>query len=92
MHKNQPRVGGHGRGHRRSRNPPPPPIPNGNIDTSVQLAWTLRYFRGESPYDIMAKHGVFHTELLDSVWYVVEAVNAMKQWCVTYPLEREKFC
>ena len=38
----------------------------------------------------MAKYGVSHTELMDSVWYVVKAVNAMKLWYITYPLDHEK--
>ena len=66
------------------------PIPNGNIDTSIRVACTLRYFNGGSPYDIMTKYGVSHTELMDNVWYVVEAVNAMKQWYIMYPLDHKK--
>jgi hypothetical protein len=38
----------------------------------------------------MMEYGVSHTELMDSVWYVVKAVNAMKQWYITYPLDYEK--
>ena len=38
----------------------------------------------------MAKYGVSHTELMDSVWYVVKAVNAMRQWYITYLLDDEK--
>jgi len=36
----------------------------------------------------MAKYGVSPTELMDSVWHVVEAVNGMKQWYITYSLKQ----
>ena len=37
----------------------------------------------------MAKYSVSHTELMDSVWYVVKAVNALKQWYITYPFDHK---
>ena len=71
-----------GRGRRRGRRIPPP---NGKIDTSVRLACALRYFAGGLPYDIMVQYGVSHTEMLDSVWYVVEASNKIEGWFIAYP-------
>jgi hypothetical protein len=50
----------------------------------------LRYFSGGSPYDIMVKYGVSHTEMLNSVWYVVEAVNQKKEWYINYPKDHNE--
>ena len=76
-------------GRRRLNSPAPPPVPNGKISTSVRLACALRYFAGGSSYDIMAKYGVSHSEVMNSVWYVVEASNQMKDWYITYPENHE---
>ena len=62
-----------------------PPVPNGNISTSVRLGIALRYFAGGSPYDIMVKYGVSHSSMFESVWIVVEAVNATKSFDISYP-------
>ncbi|KAL3783157.1 hypothetical protein HJC23_001507 [Cyclotella cryptica] len=62
-------------GRRRLNSPAPSPIPNGKIESEVRLACALRYFAGGSPYDIMAKYGMSHSEVMNSVWYVVEASN-----------------
>ncbi len=32
----------------------------------------------------MVKYGVSHTEMLNSVWYDVEAVNEKKEWYINY--------
>jgi hypothetical protein len=50
----------------------------------------LRYFAGGSPYDIMAKYGVSHSEVMNSVWYVVEATNSRIDWYISYPDSREE--
>ena len=63
-----------------------PPIPNGCISTSVHLACALRYFAGGLPYDIMVKYGSFHTDVMDSMWYVVHAVNTTSELKIEYPL------
>jgi hypothetical protein len=52
-----------------------PPIRNGPIDTSVRLACALRYFAGGSAYDIACSYGIAYSEVHNSVWFVVEAVN-----------------
>jgi hypothetical protein len=39
------------------------------------LGIAIQYFGGGSPYDIMAKFGVSHISVFESVWMVVEAVN-----------------
>ena len=66
-----------------SKNSPnykPPPVPNGIISTSVRLACAIRYFAGGSPYDLMGKYGISHTEVLASIWYVVEATNTLPEF------------
>lgn len=79
-----------GSGRRRLNNPPPPPIPNGRISTDVRLGCALRYFAGGSPYDIMSKYGVSHTEMMNSVWYTVEATNKKNEWYIEYPQQHEE--
>ena len=70
---------------KRLNNPPLPPVPNGKICTSIRLACALRYFCGGCPYDVMPMYGVSHTEVLESVWYVVEATNKVEEWFIVYP-------
>jgi hypothetical protein len=67
-----------------------PPIPNGAISTSVRLALALRYFAGGSPYDLMAKYGVSHTSVFDSVWIVVEAIKNVREFDIEYPLSHDE--
>jgi hypothetical protein len=62
-----------------------PPVTNGPITTSVRLACAIRFFAGGSPYDIMGKYGISHTEMMESVWYVVEAVNTFAEFAIKYP-------
>jgi hypothetical protein len=54
------------------------------------LACALRYFSGGSLYDNMVKYGVSHTEMLNSVWYVAEAVNSKKEWYISYPMDHNE--
>ena len=68
----------------------PPPIPNGKIESSVRLACALRYFAGGSPYDIMGKYHISYSEVLESVWYVVEAVNELQVFDIKYPESAEE--
>jgi hypothetical protein len=49
------------------------------------LACALRYFAGGSPYDIMAKYGISHVSLYESIWAVVEAVNSCDEFSIEYP-------
>ena len=62
-----------------------PPVPNGIISRSVRLGIALRYFAGGSPYDIMVKYGVSHTSVFESVWIVVESVNSLSAFDISYP-------
>lgn len=67
-----------------------PPVPNGRITTSVRLACAIRYFAGGSPYDILSKYGISHTEMLESVWQVTEAVNTLPEFAIRYPESAEE--
>jgi hypothetical protein len=62
-----------------------PPVPNGPISTSVRLACALQYFAGGSPYDIMSKYGISHSEVMETMWYVVEAINKLDEFKIEYP-------
>jgi hypothetical protein len=62
-----------------------PPIRNGRISTSVRLACALRFFAGGSVYDIMGNYGISHTDVMDSVWHVVHAVNTLTEFKIEYP-------
>ena len=66
-----------------------PPIPNGQVSTKVRLACAIRYFAGGSPYDLMGKYGVSHTVVLNSVSFVVEAINQLKEFHISYPEDAE---
>ena len=68
----------------------PPPIRNGRISTSVRLACALRYFAGGSPYDLVGVYGISHTDVMDSVWHVVDAVNNCSKLAIAYPSSVEE--
>jgi hypothetical protein len=68
----------------------PPPVTNGSIDSSVRLACALRYFAGGSPYNLMGKYGISHTVVMESVWYVVQAVNNLHEMDIEYPESAEE--
>ena len=67
-----------------------PPVRNGPITTSVRLACALRFFAGGSPYDIMGKYDISHSQMMESVWYVVEAVNNIDEFKIEYPESAEE--
>jgi hypothetical protein len=67
-----------------------PPIRNGPILTSVRLACALRYFAGGSPYDLVGVYGILHTDVMDSVWQVMDAVNKYSKFAIAYPLSVEE--
>ncbi len=66
------------------------PVPNGPITTSVRLACALQYFAGSSLFELRGKCGVFHSEVMQSVWYVVEAVINLTEFDIQYPDATEK--
>jgi hypothetical protein len=66
------------------------PEANGvRILSSVRLGCALRYFAGGSPYDLMVKFGISHTEILDSVWFVVQASNKLKQFLADHDKQKQ---
>ena len=67
-----------------------PPCPNGPITTSVRVACALRYFAGGSPYDLMAVYAISLTEVMNSVWYVVQAINDNPDFIISYPTSHDK--
>ena len=60
-------------------------VPNGRISPDVRLACAIRWFAGGSPYDMMTTFGVSHTEVVNSYWYVVDAVNKHPKFTIKYP-------
>jgi DDE superfamily endonuclease len=58
---------------------------NGLISTSVRLSVALRYFAGGRPDDIALVHGISHSEVFNSVWKVVDAVNSCKNLNIGFP-------
>ncbi len=42
------------------------------------------FFAGGSPFDIMGKYGISHSEVMESVWYVVEAMNTVEEFETQY--------
>ena len=73
------------KGGRSGGNYSPPPIPNGVISPSIRLGAAIRYFAGGSPYDIMCVFGISYSEVLSSVWIVVDAINQCPQFNISYP-------
>ena len=65
-------------------------VPNGPITPSVCLACALRYFAGGSPYDIMTSYCIGYPDMMYSVWYVVDAVNAHSEFRISYPADHEQ--
>ena len=73
------------KGGRNSGNFSLPPIPNGPISHSIRLGAAIRYFCGGSPYDIMCVFGISYSEVLSSVWIIVDAINKCTQFEISYP-------
>ncbi|KAI2501607.1 DDE superfamily endonuclease [Fragilaria crotonensis] len=65
-------------------------IRNGQITPDVRLACALRWFAGGSAYDIMTTYGISHTDTMNSVWYVVDAVNRHPRFNIVYPDDHDK--
>jgi len=74
------------RGGQRGGNFKLPPIRNGQITTSVCLARALQYFAGGSAYNLVSTYGISQTDVMDSVWQVVVAVNNLSEFQISYPL------
>ena len=60
--------------------------PNGIIPLTSRLsAAPIRYFSGGDPVDIALVHGISHTEVFNSAWRVVDAVNKCPELDIKYP-------
>ena len=51
-------------------------VKNGAISNATRFSAALRYFAGGRPEDIALVHGISHSEVFNSVWRVVNAVNS----------------
>ena len=64
-------------------------LQNGRILPEVRLACALRWFAGGSVYDIMTSYGMSHTDVLNSCWYVVDAINTHPSFTIAYPHDHD---
>jgi hypothetical protein len=58
---------------------------NGPITSDIRLGCAIRYFAGGAPVDIVGLFGLGHTDVLNSVWYVVDAVHQHPDFGIEYP-------
>jgi hypothetical protein len=65
-------------------------VPNGPITPSVRLACALCYFAGGSPCDFMTTYCIGYTGMMQSIWYVVDAIHAHSDFKILYPICREE--
>ena len=65
-------------------------LTNGPILPSVRLACALRYFAGGSSYDIAISFGIAISEVLESVWEIVDAIHKCPRFEMQFPASHEK--
>jgi hypothetical protein len=65
-------------------------IPNGPITHTVRVSITLRYLAGGQPLDIALVHGVSHSEVFESLWKVVDAINQHPELAITFPTSHQQ--
>ena len=58
---------------------------NGLIHGSTRLSCALRYMAGGAAYDIAIVHGISVSQVYDSVWKVVDAVNSCPELAFEFP-------
>jgi hypothetical protein len=63
---------------------------NGPIFHTVRLACAIRYFAGGASYDICAAFGISNSEVMESVWEVVDALNECPEFAIQYPSCHQK--
>ena len=61
--------------------------PNGIIPLTSRLSAANRYFAGGDPIDIALVHGISHTEVFNSAWKIVDAVNLCPELNIKYPTD-----
>ena len=60
-------------------------VHNGPIHHYIWVACGICYFAGGSPYDLAMTFGIGVTEVYESVWDVVDAVNKHPEFAIRYP-------
>ena len=63
-------------------------VHNGRIVPEIRLACALRWFAGGSTF--MTTFGISHSEVFTSAWFVVQAVNSLKEFDIVYPADHNK--
>lgn len=63
---------------------------NGPILSTVRLACALRYFAGGASYDIATSFGIGTSEVFESVWEVVDAINNFPGFVIEFPQSHEE--
>jgi hypothetical protein len=58
---------------------------NGPIYHSVRVACAIHYFAGASPYDLAMTFAIGVSEVFESMWDVVDAVNNHPDFETRYP-------
>ena len=58
---------------------------NGTTSSATRLSCALRYFAGGRPEDICLVHGTSHSEVFNSAWKVVDAVNMCPSLSFSFP-------
>ncbi len=61
-----------------------PPIPDVPVSTMDRLACVIRYFSDGSAFDIVSIYHLLKTEVMKSVWFVVDAVNQLEEFKTKY--------
>lgn len=62
---------------------------NGRISSAIRVSAALRYFAGGRPDDICLSHGISHSEVFNSIWLVVDAVNSCNELAFQYPTSHD---
>ena len=63
---------------------------NGIIRCTTRVSAALRYMAGGSVYDIAVVHGISITQVYDSVWTVVDAINKCEELSFEFPTTHEE--
>lgn len=62
---------------------------NGLITSATRLSVAIRYFAGGRPEDICLTHGISHSEVFNSVWQCVDAVNRCDELGFSFPSDHK---
>jgi hypothetical protein len=63
---------------------------NGSISNSVRVAAAIRYLAGGASYDIATTFGIAVSEVFESLWEVIDAINKHPDFDITYPESHAK--